>query len=149
MTLPTQRIRFSSFSERLALFIVEQVNGSAAFNLPRSQLFSWLLFFEQPYCRILNLVERDIAKRQTASSYLFIRDWCSWWRRIVMISKLFKLPVWRVEKSSFFDTFWSYVDAIDIKSVLFDVLNLLPHLFNQYLKFNGALGCFGDDGFGG
>ncbi len=28
------------------------------------------LIFEQPYCRISNLVERDIAKRQTASGYL-------------------------------------------------------------------------------
>jgi Fic family protein len=28
------------------------------------------LIFEQPYCRIQNLVERDIAKRQTASVYL-------------------------------------------------------------------------------
>lgn len=28
------------------------------------------VIFEQPYCRINNLVERDIAKRQTASSYL-------------------------------------------------------------------------------
>lgn len=28
------------------------------------------LIFEQPYCRISNLVERDIAKRQTASTYL-------------------------------------------------------------------------------
>lgn len=28
------------------------------------------LIFEQPYCRISNLVERDIAKRQTASNYL-------------------------------------------------------------------------------
>ena len=28
------------------------------------------LIFEQPYCRIKNLVERDIAKRQTASTYL-------------------------------------------------------------------------------
>lgn len=28
------------------------------------------LIFEQPYCRINNLVEKDIAKRQTASSYL-------------------------------------------------------------------------------
>lgn len=26
--------------------------------------------FEQPYCRIGNLVEKEIAKRQTASSYL-------------------------------------------------------------------------------
>lgn len=30
----------------------------------------WHLIFEQPYCRIGNLVERDIAKRQTASVYL-------------------------------------------------------------------------------
>ncbi|HCH24944.1 MAG TPA: addiction module protein [Oceanospirillaceae bacterium] len=28
------------------------------------------IIFEQPYCRISNLVERDIAKRQTASIYL-------------------------------------------------------------------------------
>ncbi|RUO29237.1 hypothetical protein CWE12_09640 [Aliidiomarina sedimenti] len=28
------------------------------------------VIFEQPYCRISNLVERDIAKRQTASVYL-------------------------------------------------------------------------------
>lgn len=28
------------------------------------------LIFEQPYCRISDLVERDIAKRQTASAYL-------------------------------------------------------------------------------
>lgn len=28
------------------------------------------VIFEQPYCRIANLVERDIAKRQTASIYL-------------------------------------------------------------------------------
>lgn len=28
------------------------------------------ILFEQPYCRIANLVEKDIAKRQTASNYL-------------------------------------------------------------------------------
>lgn len=28
------------------------------------------LLFEQPYCRIANLVDKDIAKRQTASTYL-------------------------------------------------------------------------------
>ncbi|MEE8058037.1 MAG: hypothetical protein V3T17_09390 [Pseudomonadales bacterium] len=28
------------------------------------------IIFEQPYCRIGNLVEADIAKRQTASEYL-------------------------------------------------------------------------------
>jgi Fic family protein len=28
------------------------------------------VIFEQPYCRITNLVEADIAKRQTASVYL-------------------------------------------------------------------------------
>ncbi len=28
------------------------------------------VIFEQPYCRIGNLVEKGIAKRQTASSYL-------------------------------------------------------------------------------
>lgn len=28
------------------------------------------VIFEQPYCRISNLVDKDIAKRQTASTYL-------------------------------------------------------------------------------
>jgi Fic family protein len=28
------------------------------------------VIFEQPYCRIQNLVQQDIAKRQTASVYL-------------------------------------------------------------------------------
>lgn len=28
------------------------------------------MIFEQPYCRINNLLERDIARRQTVSSYL-------------------------------------------------------------------------------
>jgi len=28
------------------------------------------VIFEQPYCRIQDLVERNIAKRQTASTYL-------------------------------------------------------------------------------
>jgi len=28
------------------------------------------IIFEQPYCRIANLVEKNVAKRQTASEYL-------------------------------------------------------------------------------
>ena len=40
-------------------------------SLPK--IYSWELveaLFQQPYCRIANLVEADIAKRQTASVYL-------------------------------------------------------------------------------
>ena len=40
-------------------------------NLPK--IYSWELnevLFKQPYCRIANLVDADIAKRQTASVYL-------------------------------------------------------------------------------
>lgn len=40
-------------------------------NLPK--IYSWelvVLLFKQPYCRINNLVENNIAKRQTASVYL-------------------------------------------------------------------------------
>ena len=40
-------------------------------NLPRIYSHELIqLIFEQPYCRISDLVERDIAKRQTASVYL-------------------------------------------------------------------------------
>lgn len=42
--------------------------------------------FEQPYCRIANLVEADIAKRQTASEYL---------KRLVSIGVLLEHPVGR------------------------------------------------------
>ena len=39
--------------------------------LPKIYSYELLqVIFEQPYCRISNLVEKDIAKRQTASSYL-------------------------------------------------------------------------------
>jgi Fic family protein len=40
-------------------------------NLPRMYSHELIqLIFEQPYCRISDLVERDLAKRQTASVYL-------------------------------------------------------------------------------
>lgn len=40
-------------------------------NLPKRYSYELLeILFEQPYCRISNLVERGIAKRQTASVYL-------------------------------------------------------------------------------
>jgi Fic family protein len=45
----------------------EYVHG----RLPK--IYSWelvALLFKQPYCRIANLVDADIAKRQTASVYL-------------------------------------------------------------------------------
>ncbi|MDD5124986.1 protein adenylyltransferase Fic [Methylovulum sp.] len=52
--------------------LIEQTTGYARKKLP-SNIYSYELMqviFEQPYCRIQNLVERDIAKRQTASTYL-------------------------------------------------------------------------------
>ena len=51
--------------------MIEQTTEYVRNKLP--QIYSHELMqviFEQPYCRIQNLVERDIAKRQTASTYL-------------------------------------------------------------------------------
>lgn len=52
--------------------LIEQTTNYARKKLPPN-IYSYELMqviFEQPYCRIQNLVERDIAKRQTASTYL-------------------------------------------------------------------------------
>ncbi len=52
--------------------LIEQTTAYARKKLP-SNIYSYELMqviFEQPYCRIQNLVGRDIAKRQTASTYL-------------------------------------------------------------------------------
>jgi len=51
--------------------LIEHTSEFIRVSLPK--IFSHELvqvIFEQPYCRIGNLVERDIAKRQTASTYL-------------------------------------------------------------------------------
>lgn len=51
--------------------LMEKTANAIREQLPK--LYSYELvqvIFEQPYCRISNLVERDIAKRQTASVYL-------------------------------------------------------------------------------
>jgi Fic family protein len=51
--------------------LIEQTTEYVRNKLP--QIYSHELMrviFEQPYCRIQNLVEQDIAKRQTASTYL-------------------------------------------------------------------------------
>jgi Fic family protein len=51
--------------------LIEHTGNHVKMQLP--QIYSHELMqiiFEQPYCRIQNLVEREVAKRQTASTYL-------------------------------------------------------------------------------
>ena len=51
--------------------LMESTTEYIRLQLPRIYSYELVqLIFEQPYCRIGNLVERDIAKRQTASTYL-------------------------------------------------------------------------------
>jgi Fic family protein len=51
--------------------LMEQTTEYARNKLPAIYSYELMqVIFEQPYCRIQNLVERDIAKRQTASAYL-------------------------------------------------------------------------------
>ena len=51
--------------------LMEQTSRYARERLPKIHSHELMqILFEQPYCRISSLVERDIAKRQTASVYL-------------------------------------------------------------------------------
>ena len=51
--------------------LIEMIKEHVATKLPEIYSHELLsVIFEQPYCRIKNLVEKDIAKRQTASEYL-------------------------------------------------------------------------------
>ncbi len=51
--------------------LIESTTDYIKTQLPKIYSYELVqLIFEQPYCRINNLVERDIAKRQTASTYL-------------------------------------------------------------------------------
>ena len=51
--------------------LIESTTDYIKAQLPKIYSYELVqLIFEQPYCRISNLVERDIAKRQTASAYL-------------------------------------------------------------------------------
>src|SRR6056297_1149327 len=51
--------------------LMEQTSHYVREQLPKTYSHNLMqLLFEQPYCRISSLVERDIAKRQTASVYL-------------------------------------------------------------------------------
>lgn len=51
--------------------LIEMTREHISNKLPKIYSHELLtVIFEQPYCRIRNLVERDIAKRQTASEYL-------------------------------------------------------------------------------
>jgi Fic family protein len=51
--------------------LIEHTSEFIRLNLPKMYSFELVqVIFEQPYCRIANLVEKDIAKRQTASVYL-------------------------------------------------------------------------------
>ena len=51
--------------------LIEGTRKYISLSLPKIYSYELLtVIFEQPYCRIRNLVENDIAKRQTASAYL-------------------------------------------------------------------------------
>jgi len=51
--------------------LIEHTSEIIKTNLPKIYSYELVqIIFEQPYCRIANLVENDIAKRQTASVYL-------------------------------------------------------------------------------
>ena len=51
--------------------LAEQTRDYVKIALPKLYSYELIdLIFEQPYCRINNLVEKNIAKRQTASNYL-------------------------------------------------------------------------------
>ena len=51
--------------------LIEHTSEFIRLNLPKTYSFELVqVIFEQPYCRIANLVDKDIAKRQTASVYL-------------------------------------------------------------------------------
>lgn len=51
--------------------LIEETSGYMRQNLPKMYSYELVqLIFEQPYCRISSLVNRGIAKRQTASVYL-------------------------------------------------------------------------------
>lgn len=51
--------------------LMEQTTSYIRLTLPKIYSYELVqLIFEQPYCRITNLVEQNIAKRQTASNYL-------------------------------------------------------------------------------
>lgn len=51
--------------------LIEETSQYIQVELPKIYSYELVqIIFEQPYCRINNLVERDIAKRQTASVYL-------------------------------------------------------------------------------
>ncbi|MBU2112951.1 MAG: Fic family protein [Gammaproteobacteria bacterium] len=51
--------------------LMEETTAYIREQLPKIYSYELVqLIFEQPYCRISNLVEKDIAKRQTASVYL-------------------------------------------------------------------------------
>ncbi|GLR71550.1 protein adenylyltransferase Fic [Agaribacter marinus] len=51
--------------------LIEHTSEFIRLNLPKAYSFELVqVIFEQPYCRIANLVDKDIAKRQTASVYL-------------------------------------------------------------------------------
>ncbi|MDQ7051038.1 MAG: Fic family protein [Enterobacterales bacterium] len=51
--------------------LIEDTTNHIKMSLPKIYTHELVqVIFEQPYCRIGNLVDRDIAKRQTASTYL-------------------------------------------------------------------------------
>lgn len=66
-----QTSRWTTDKIQAITLLAEQTRNYIKVALPKVYSYELVdLIFEQPYCRISNLVEKDIAKRQTASNYL-------------------------------------------------------------------------------
>lgn len=66
-----QVARWTCLKVAAARALMEQTSHYVKVKLPKVYSHELMqVLFEQPYCRISSLVERDIAKRQTASVYL-------------------------------------------------------------------------------
>jgi Fic family protein len=67
----TQMAQWTTAKIAVVKALIEHTSEFIRLNLPKMYSFELVqVIFEQPYCRIANLVEKDIAKRQTASVYL-------------------------------------------------------------------------------
>jgi Fic family protein len=71
LTGVTQMAQWTTAKIAAIKALIEHTSEFIRVNRPKMYSFELVqIIFEQPYCRIANLVEKDIAKRQTASVYL-------------------------------------------------------------------------------
>jgi hypothetical protein len=67
----TQMAQWTTAKIAVVKALIEHTSEFIRLNLPKMYNFELVqVIFEQPYRRIANLVEKDIAKRQTATVYL-------------------------------------------------------------------------------